>query len=35
MLLVLEQGRLIEVKEISLEGQMQEHLPHAISAHAG
>jgi ATP-binding cassette subfamily B protein len=35
MLLVLDQGRLLEVKEVSLEGQTQEHLPHAISAHAG
>jgi ATP-binding cassette subfamily B protein len=35
MLLVLDQGRLVEGREILLKGQMQEHPPNAISAHAG
>ncbi len=35
VLLVLDQGRLLEVKEISPEDQTQEHPTQAISAHAG
>jgi len=35
MLLVLDQGRLVEVRQVSLEDPGQEYSRHAISAHAG
>jgi ATP-binding cassette subfamily B protein len=35
MLLVLDQGRLVEVRQVSLEDPEQEHSRHTIAAHAG
>ena len=35
MILVMEQGRLLEVKESALDGEADSAVPQAVSAYAG